>query len=96
MSVLSNENLPTISAVAFVLALLGLAVASFNTIKINQTATAVAAFELRDARQEKTTGTARDATVQALEARLAKLEAAQAAAAAPAADGSGEAAPATK
>lgn len=91
--VISPENLPTVAAVGFVLALLSLAVNGVNYMRTNEVAVAVAAFELRDSNEE---ASARDKSAQqitALEARVAELEAqAKAAATADSAEAAADAA----
>ncbi|MCA9491989.1 MAG: hypothetical protein KC621_18780 [Myxococcales bacterium] len=84
MAVLSSENVPTVAVVGVVLGILGIGAGMMNTVKISQTATAIAGFEVRDAKKAQAADSAATARIAELEARLAKLEAAAAAAPAPA------------
>ena len=86
-SIISSENLPTVTAVAFVLVLLSIAFNAVNYYRTSQVAVAVAAFEVKDNTQEMQVSKANADKVAALEARLAAIEGKMSAsAAAPAAD----------
>lgn len=74
-SLISSENLPTVTAVAFVLALLALALNAMNYMRTNEVATAVAAFEVGNSQERAAARSKAAATVTALEARVAELEA---------------------
>ncbi len=72
--VISSENLPTVTATAFVLVLLSIAFGAVNYYRTTQVAVAVAAFEVKDSNQENAASQAADKRVADLEARLAALE----------------------
>lgn len=99
MSIISQENLPTVTAVSFVVALLAVALTAVNHQRTSQVAAAVAGFEVGDAKAEAKLAKATSDKIAALEKRVAELESAAAepmAAADPAGDAAAPAAEGAK
>lgn len=74
MSIISQENLPTVTAVSFVVALLAVALTAVNHQRTSQVAAAVAGFEVGDAKAEAKMAKATADKIAALEKRVAELE----------------------